>query len=130
MKKLLYICLSAAIITVIASCGNKKKDSDLKTQAKENTTKMLKLHKDYADFAIKAAKDTNLNDEEILELNKIAANIEKFSKEIEDKYEKDSVAQDIMMQLLKTEENKKIIKEYNDALLLLYRCDGSEYLTY
>lgn len=127
MKTRFLLTVLPALVILISSCGSSKNEK-LEKATEDNTNKMLKMHVEYSDYAKVAAADLVLNDDEILKLNQIGKKIENFSNELEKKYEKDTVAQNLFMNSLKKDRNIKIIKDYNDALMLLYKCEGSEYL--
>lgn len=83
---------------------------------------------EYTEIAVKAAKDKVLDEKEIKELNEISNQIDEFSKEMDTKYENDSESQKLMQEYMKEDDNKKIIKDYTNALMLLWDCQGAENL--
>jgi len=105
-------------VLTFVSCGGPKKDQK----------KMLKMFEEYTEVAVKAAEDKVLDDKEIEELNEISSKIEEFSTEMDKKYENDSESQKLMQDYMKEEDNKTIIKEYTNALMLLWDCEGAENL--
>ncbi|HNQ68117.1 MAG TPA: hypothetical protein PKN32_07055 [Bacteroidales bacterium] len=118
MKNLLLLISLAIFIFTLVSCGGPKKDQK----------KMLQMFEEYTEIAVKAAKDKVLDEKEIEELNEISSKIDEFSQEMDKKYENDSESQKLMQDYMKEENNKTIIKEYTNALMLLWDCEGAENL--
>jgi len=118
MKNLFSLLTLIILILAFTSCGGPKKDQK----------KMLKMFEEYTEIAVNAAEDKVLDEKEIEELNKISSQIEEFSIEMDKKYENDSESQKLMQDYMKEEANKKIIKEYTNALMLLWDCEGAENL--
>lgn len=118
MKKVALLSLAIVVVLAFVSCGGPK--SDVK--------KMLGMFEEYTQIAVKAVEDKKLDDSELKELNTISKEIDDFSKEMDDKYESDTDAQKLMQDFMKEEDNKKIMKEYTDALMALWECEGAENL--
>jgi len=118
MKSIIKFVLIFTLSVLLFSCGGPKNDAK----------KMLKLFEEYTEIAVKASDDRVLDEKEIKELNKISAKIEEFSNEMDKKYENDTEAQKLMQDFMKEDKNKKIMKNYTDALMSLWTCQGAENL--
>ncbi len=118
MKKLSLLVVSVVVILVLASCGGPKAD----------VKKMLSKFEDYTEVAEKAVEDKILDEKEIEELNEISGKIDEFSKEMDEKYEKDDAATKEMEEFMKEDKNKEILKNYTNALMSLWDCEGAENL--
>ncbi|MDD2386828.1 MAG: hypothetical protein PHP52_08600 [Bacteroidales bacterium] len=118
MRKSILFILASSILLFVSSCSSSKAD----------VKKMLKMYEEYTEVAIKASSDKILDEKEIEELNKINDKIEKFGKEMDNKYEADEDATKEFESYLSEDKNEKIVKKYTKALMVLWSCEGAENL--
>ncbi len=113
MKIIISICYFLILLS-ITSCNNSKSD----------TRKMLKLFENYYNIAIEASKDSVLNNAEIQELNKVKKEINKFSKQIDEKYKNNPKKETEMLEYMQSKKNIEIINNYQKSIKLLKSCKG------
>ena len=118
MKKITIIILSLGLLLIITSCGGPKAD----------VKKMIKMIEEYTEVANDATEDKVLHEEEIEELNEISKEMEDFSKEMDKKYEDDDAATKEMEDYMKEDKIKEIYKNYTNAMMALWDCEGAENL--
>lgn len=113
--KLLIIVLFS---TSIISCSGPRQE----------TRKMLNKMEEFTEVALKAAEDGVLSKQEIEEINKISKELAEIEKKREKSIKESPEYAKKAEEAMKTEEGEKVIKEFMNAIFLLYECEGAEHL--